>query len=403
MQLDQAGKVLDCSAERLGIIMEPDPGVEEERLGVLNPGVARSSGGNTYLFPRVVASGNYSRIAVARVNFDPTGRPCGVERLGIVLEPEEPWENNHETAGVEDPRITFVSCLGRYVMAYCAYGPLGPRIALATSTDLLTWKREGPVTFTWDSSLHVDLNLYTNKDAVFFPEPVTAPDGRPALALLHRPTWDLSKVNPRETQRPHAALGDPRPGIWVSYAPLPIAAASLGKRASDVEDSSPAFSVKTGNATPPLPTHFDQHRLVALPEHPWEQLKIGAGPPPVAVPEGWLFVYHGVTGRTTNVWPEKHLRYVAGVMLLDRNDVTNVLWRAEQPLLEPVGGAERDGVVPNVVFPTGIDVRAPGKAHLYYGMADSRIGVAELRWSIRDKAYSGRSAAPAVPEGLGRD
>jgi hypothetical protein len=34
--------------------------------------------------------------------------------------------------------------------------------------------------------------------------------------------------------------------------------------------------------------------------------------------------------------------------------------------------------VPNVVFPTGIDPRGDGDADVFYGMADSRIGVARL-------------------------
>jgi beta-1,2-mannobiose phosphorylase / 1,2-beta-oligomannan phosphorylase len=36
------------------------------------------------------------------------------------------------------------------------------------------------------------------------------------------------------------------------------------------------------------------------------------------------------------------------------------------------------GIVPNVVFPTALDERADGTADVYYGMADSRIGVARL-------------------------
>ena len=43
---------------------------------------------------------------------------------------------------------------------------------------------------------------------------------------------------------------------------------------------------------------------------------------------------------------------------------------------------EREGVVDNVVFPTGVDVRtdigAPKRVDVYYGMADYRIGVATL-------------------------
>ena len=71
--------------ERLGIIMQPQAGNPKEAWGTLNPGGARGPDGAYYLFPRLVAQGNYSRIGRARVLFDATGRPVGVERLGEAL------------------------------------------------------------------------------------------------------------------------------------------------------------------------------------------------------------------------------------------------------------------------------------------------------------------------------
>src|SRR5438445_1315422 len=133
--------------ERLGVVMEPRPGEPQEVEGVLNPATARARDGELYLFPRLVARGNFSRIGRARVRFDPAGKPTGVERLGVALEPDEAWEQNTVTAGVEDPRITFVESLDTYVMAYAAYGPLGPRIGLAISRDLESWERLGPASF----------------------------------------------------------------------------------------------------------------------------------------------------------------------------------------------------------------------------------------------------------------
>ena len=93
--------------------------------------------------------GATSRGSGARVLFDEGGKPSGVERLGVVLEPDEAWEQNPVTAGVEDPRITFVDSLNAYVMTYAAYGPLGPRIGLAVSRDLVKWERLGPVSFVY--------------------------------------------------------------------------------------------------------------------------------------------------------------------------------------------------------------------------------------------------------------
>jgi hypothetical protein len=75
----------DFKLRRLGILMEPEPGYPLEVEGVLNPAAARGPDGELYLFPRLVAKGNYSRIGIARVRFNEAGDPVGVERLGIAL------------------------------------------------------------------------------------------------------------------------------------------------------------------------------------------------------------------------------------------------------------------------------------------------------------------------------
>ena len=341
--------------ERLGIMMEPLPGDPQEVEGVLNPATARGRDGELYLFPRLVARGNFSRIGRARVRFDAGGKPTGVERLGVVLEPDEAWEQNPVTAGVEDPRITFVASLDAYVMAYAAYGPLGPRIGLAISRDLIRWERLGPVSFDYQPSLRTDLNLYPNKDAMFFPEPVPGPDGKPAYAMLHRPMWNPSWIRPDGDPLLPAGVTDRRHSIWVSFAPADAVTRDL--RAL---------------------TRVGGHRQVAQPQQPWEAAKIGGGTPPIRVPQGWLIIHHGVTRGEASPGGPVPVRYVAGAMLLDPEDVSRVLSRSQAPLLEPQTTEERHGTVGNVVFPTAIDVRDGGEADVYYGMADSRIGAARL-------------------------
>ncbi len=190
--------------ERLGIVMTPLADEPAEAWGVLNPATARK-GLDLFLFPRLVAAGNYSRIGRARVIFDVAGIPVDVERLGLVLEPREPWELHAGGGGVEDPRITFLPRLGRWLMTYAAYGPFGPRIGLAASTDLEHWERLGPVSFAYDPALATDLNLYPNKDALLFPEPVVDPSGNRAYAMLHRPIWiSPSPGRARENRCPRA-------------------------------------------------------------------------------------------------------------------------------------------------------------------------------------------------------
>lgn len=59
-----------------------------------------------------------------------------------------------------------------------------------------------------------------------------------------------------------------------------------------------------------------------------------------------------------------------------------IRYRSPEPVLTPELPKEREGIVPNVVFPTAIDRRddlgLPGRFDVYYGMADNRIGVARL-------------------------
>src|ERR1700733_14955698 len=117
----------EFKVQRLGVIMEPQPGNVMEAEGVLNPGAVRGPDGHLYLFPRMVAKGNYSRIGIARVIFNEAGDPVGVERLGVVLEPEADYElRPNGGGGCEDPRISFVKLLEHYVMTYVAFGPNGP-------------------------------------------------------------------------------------------------------------------------------------------------------------------------------------------------------------------------------------------------------------------------------------
>jgi predicted GH43/DUF377 family glycosyl hydrolase len=343
--------------ERLGVVMEALPGDPREAWGVLNPAAARGRDGELYLFPRVVAERNYSRIGIARVLFDNRGVPTGVHRLGFALEPEEAYERNGWSGGgVEDARITFVQPLDRYVMTYTAFGPFGPRIGLAVSDDLFHWERLGPVKLAYHPAYRTDFDLYLNKDAMLFPVALPDPSGRPAIVLIHRPSyefWGADRAG--DTMTPPAGIGDLRPAMWLSYSP--IAAIQQNRGAL---------------------TFFGNHQVLAVPNQPWEEVKIGGGTPPVLTDLGWLVVYHGVARGSTE--PEGHssVRYCAGVMVLDLENPSRILYRSRQPVLSPETAGERHGIVPDVVFPTAVDVRDARHIDVYYGMADSRIGVVRL-------------------------
>ncbi len=334
---------------RIGVIMRADPDNPDEALGVLNPATARGPDGKLYLFARIVAAGNYSRIGIAEVQFEAHGDPSGVKRLGYALEPTEPYEQNERTAGCEDPRVTFVEPLGYYVMTYTAYGPLGPRVALAWSKDLVTWQRIGPAKFAFMPRYRVDFDLYDNKDAYLFPQPVRDPEGRPALAMIHRPsnTQGQLQVIPE-------GIVEPRASMWISYCPL-----------------------ERAQRDPSELLLWCDHHLLATPQQDWEHVKIGGGTPPVLTSRGWLTIYHGVAGRIVEgADHQPFVRYSAGALVLDRDDPRKVIYRSSEPILSPEVPEEREGVVANVVFPTGVDMRQGGRLDVYYGMADFHIGVA---------------------------
>lgn len=351
---DDTGSAFPFVLTRVGLVMEPLEGSELEAEGVLNPGSARGPDGRLWLFPRLVAAGNRSRIAMAEVEII-DGVPIGVRRGAVVLEPATRWEYGADHGGVEDPRITWVPALGLYLMTYVAFGPLGPHPALATSADLFSWERGGPLHFRFSPDVDVDLNVYANKDCVFLDAPVTGPNGLPCLAMLHRPTWDLRDLSPAQGDWAPTGVDDVRGAIWISYVDL-----------------------ATAQADPAALVELTGHREVARSAYPFEEVKIGAGPPPIRVTEGWLLLHHGVSGELEPGWGlQKKVVYAVGGMLLDASDPARVLTRTTVPLMEPAAAGETSGAVDNVVFPTAIE-DIDGVSYVFYGMADSRIGVARL-------------------------
>lgn len=361
---------------RLGLVMEPEEGNLWEAEGVLNPGAARGPDGELYLFPRLVSAGNYSRIGIARVKFDEAGDPCGVQRLGIALEPTADYELRPGGGGCEDPRVTFVASLNCYVMTYTAHSALGPRIATAVSKDLIHWTRLGLASFARYRG--IDFVHVNNKDAILFPVAIPNHAGKMQMAMLHRPLFPGTL--PEETAR----MSKDRPvdldheSIWLSYCPM-----------------------AKGGVAPRHLGLFNSHERLAMPVASWELLKIGGGTPPVLTPHGWLIVYHGVSCVLSHEGMGHHMVYSAGVMVLDARQPQKILYRSPLPVLTPQTTDERVGTVGNVVFPTGIDQRhdlgQPERLDVYYGMADRSIGVARMDLpAALPQAKPPRRARPAT-------
>ena len=147
---------------------------------VFNAGATRLKDGTTLLLCRVEDRRGHSHLTAARskngidgwvIDEQPTLRP-DPERY-----PEELW-------GIEDPRVTFMEDLGKYAVAYTAFGRGGPSVALALTDDFRAFERCGVVMQPDD------------KDAAMLPRQI---DGN--FALLHRP------------------MSDSGSHIWISYSP----------------------------------------------------------------------------------------------------------------------------------------------------------------------------------------
>lgn len=342
----------------LELVIEPDLTSPYEVEGIMNPAAARAPDGTLYLLARMVGAGNFSRIGILEVLFDEAGEPCGVKRRGLALEPEAPYElRTNESGGCEDPRVTYVEWLGKYLMTYTAFSPVGPRVALAISDDLLTWQRLGLASFAPHDD--VEFNGVDNKDAVSFPAAIPNPLGRLELGILHRPLFTGTQPEEISELDDDYELDLHRESIWISYSSMTLASLDAHQL-----------------------TNFTTHHRLAAPQAPWEALKIGSGTPPVMTRHGWLFLYHGVSDEPVPDGDAPHLTYSAGVMVLSKDHPEKILYRSATPLFAPQPSRERRATASDVVFPTGIDQRLdigePDRFDVYYGMNDFRIGVARL-------------------------
>lgn len=103
----------------------------------------------------------------------------------------------------------------------------------------------------------------------------------------------------------------------------------------------------------------------------WDSARVGMGAPPLETEDGWLVVYHGVRDTVAGGL------YRAGLALLDLENPSVVLRRSDEWVLGPSAEYEITGDVPNVVFPCGLVHHEDSDAlFLYYGAADTRVGLA---------------------------
>jgi predicted GH43/DUF377 family glycosyl hydrolase len=152
-------------------LLKPNPLNSWESLNVFNPGVIYHND-LFHMFYRAQGVDYVSSIGYA-VSEDG-------HRFNRLTQPVLTGQDEWETRGVEDPRITYLADENRFIMAYTAYSPKGITPMYAESHNLLSWSRIGPLVIGED-----------NKDHVLFPRKIA---GR--YATFHR--------------RP--------PGIWIAYS-----------------------------------------------------------------------------------------------------------------------------------------------------------------------------------------
>lgn len=305
-------------------ILTPNPANDWESAYLYNP-TAIVLDSTIFLIYRAQPANKTSSIGLAwstdGVSFTRLSRP--------ILTATEPWE---QIGGTEDPRIVRID--GIFYLTYTAYDGETARLCVATSENLLDWKKYPPL----------------------FPHYYDYPPHGPGENVSVRFNWTKSGAIVRERQPDglfHMYFGDSK---------------LYRATSSDLLNWTAA----------PSKDYF------AAGVYPWEDLLIESGPPPVKTRDGhWLLVYNGASSGRAHEYTLS--QYSVGQMLVDpagsfgANSEPRLrdgpISRLEQPFLWPETDSEVGGQVDNVVFAEGL-VQYKGKWFLYYGQADSDLGVA---------------------------
>lgn len=105
----------------------------------------------------------------------------------------------------------------------------------------------------------------------------------------------------------------------------------------------------------------------------WDNFKVGGGAVPIRTDKGWLNIYHGTTKTCSGIL------YFLGVAMHDLQNPAKVIARGEDAILWPEHSYEQNGRVPNVVFACNAIVEDDETVRIYYGAADTCVGLAEGR------------------------
>jgi beta-1,2-mannobiose phosphorylase / 1,2-beta-oligomannan phosphorylase len=374
---------LSVQIDRLPTIVAPDSSNFTEAHGMINPASLVTRQRDILVYPRAVEKPNISRMARVQllapmqqgksflealrdssaahrslglpnpklVSTDKNGqnRPNGenrengqivAKRLGNGLVPRAPFEFRSAGGefgvgyGVEDPRITYMPDLDLWVCCYTAFGPQGPRCAMAYSKDGWHWRRLGLVNFASALNLNGD-----DKDGVLFPRLVRSPQGMLSFAYYHRPMHPLDlEGSPDKYARVLALPAEERDCMRIAYIP-----------AQSVLDQ-----VRSGKVPASLLNVYESH-IVLPPNLAWGRLKNGAGTPPILTKWGYVSFFHGVDAEPKNDGSGMlKMLYRGGIIVHDQFEPHKVKYVSPEPILSPESAEEKTGVVDNVVFPTSV-------------------------------------------------
>ncbi|MFA6256737.1 MAG: hypothetical protein WC646_00305 [Candidatus Paceibacterota bacterium] len=115
----------------------------------------------------------------------------------------------------------------------------------------------------------------------------------------------------------------------------------------------------------------------------WDSWFRGVGPSPIKTKYGWLIIYQAMNHLNPD-------RYRIGAMLLDIKDPTRVLYRSNEPILEPEEWYENEGYKSGVVYSCGAVVK-DRTLFVYYGGADkvSCVATADLDKFLKELVRTG--------------
>ncbi len=325
---------------KLGIVLsKTELGFEQE--GVLNPALIKIDK-TIHLFYRAVAKGNYSTIGYCKLS-----SPMVVESRNDtpLLFPQA----DYELQGLEDPRIVKIE--STYYISYTAFDGVNALGAMATSTDLVNWKKLGIVVpqITYDEFKHfIEVKGTLHEKYLSFNEYQKSHEHHDKKLLL----WDKNLIFfPRKINGKFCFLHRIKPDIQIVVS------------VNYIEELTAQFWENYF-------FDFDKY-MVLSPMYQHEVSYIGGGCPPIETDAGWLIIYHGVE------YTVKGYVYSACASLLDLENPQIEIARLPYPLFFPEKVWELKGEVNNICFPTGA-VLEEDTLYIYYGAADERIAVASV-------------------------